>query len=458
MANKRSLLLSLLLLGPTVAVASDVSPVHALSYPAAFAYFPKCTTADQEFCIELFEINLDSGGGVQEITDPTGNTEHYLQVFISDSYSGPAGTLGMGGMFPSLSINYIDPDNYRALDAARDSTVVGLDAGTYRTVIRIGDYDPSYMLLSGDHVDYEVTKGTDGYFTVDLTARPKPYGGVVVLDGDMSMMNACVASKWIANCVSNNPYRSYLLTSFTMAGTPAQRESLRGTWLATNASTFSLGTVNIATGEFGVNVAGPHYLPDDFGPAEGSKIDPVNGRQIAPAYFKMFMPYTSIAAVLKQVIGIDVSVELVKAFLQQPKDVLAGTIEKVTGKNVTETTQQLDFDTATDPTGVIIDFNIDHYSAPNPRLTIGRGSKSIKGNGAVIRPITKAARGKTYKSKTLFSPATGTSVTKVKSSTTKICKTVGTSVKMLKPGNCKLSVTTSKSRKSASTSVVIKIT
>lgn len=270
---------------------------------------------------------------------------------------------------------------------------------------------------------------------------------------DDSVMKACLANKWLTNCESNKPERSYLLSSFTMAATAAQRETLRGTWLATNASTFSLGTVNIATGEFGVNVAGPHYLPTDFGPVDGALIE--NGRQVAPAFFKMFMPYTSIAAVLKQVIGIDVSVELVKAFLSQPKDVLAGTIEKVTGKTVTEAAQQLDF--TIDDDGVIIDFNIDHYSAPNPRLTVGRGSKSIKGNGAVIRPVTRAAKGKTYKSKALFSPATGTSVTKVKSSTTKVCKTVGTSVKMLKPGTCKLSVTTSKSRKSASTSVAIKV-
>lgn len=464
MAKKKSLLLSLLLLGPTFAVAADVGPVHAtgLDYPNYNEslhqpeYFPKCTVADQEFCIELFEITLDSGGGTQVISDPVNDAGHQINAFISGTYSGPDGPKDMGGLFPALAINYYDvPGSYHGMGDPPTSTVDGLDAGTYRVKLRTGDYDPSYLLLTGEHVNYSWEQGPDGYFTVDLTARPKPTAMVVALGGDQTLLNTCTRNSWIKDCESNSPYRSYLLASYVMAPTAAERGSLRGTWISTNASMFSLGTVNFATGEFAINAAGPHYLPTDFN-VPGYAKDVENGRDLNPATFKMFIPYKTIADLVTRMIGISITPDQVKTFFDQPQDAMSATIEKLTGKSVTEATQSLTITMG--DAGVTIDFNLTHFSAPNPRLAIARAIKRLPTNGAIVRSLRLAAKGRTYSSKVMFAPGAGTGISSVKSSTAKICKTVGSSVKMLKPGTCKLTVKTLKSRKSASTLVTIKVT
>lgn len=452
------------LVSSVAVVATDVGVVHAaLTYPTAMSSFPVCLTDDAEFCVETLEFTPD-GGTKKVIANPINNAfpsdpgDPWIGAFISGTYSGASGPAGYGGVFPSLSINFYGPGAMRA-EGNLNATLDGIDKGLYRVVLRTGDYDPSYLLLSGEHVDYSVTRGDDGYFTVDLSARPTPYAAVVVMNGDQTELNACQAANWVTNCEANSAYRNYLLVSMVMAPA-AQRETLRGTWIATNASTFSMGQVNFLTGEFKVNAAGPHYLPDDFG--EIDTTTDLSGRKLNPAHFEMFIPYETIADVVSKVAGIPITVSMVKLYLSKPDNVIQGTIKEVAGSAVVEKAQTLSF--SIEETGILVDFNLTHFSAPNPKIKLRDplpSTRKVQGNGVVITPVRSAKRSVTYSAASLYKPSGG-KVTKlvVASTSTSICKVVtGLKVKMLKAGTCKVKVTTTSTRlkRTASNDVSLKV-
>jgi len=123
-----------------------------LVYPAPMAKFPVCQTADQEFCIEKFEFT-PTNGAKQDLTasatDSNSLVSPFIDVMLSpgQAYTGPSGSTGMGGMFPSLSINYTYIPGIQ-YSGTQPTTLDGIQDGAYRTVLRIGDYDPSYLLLT----------------------------------------------------------------------------------------------------------------------------------------------------------------------------------------------------------------------------------------------------------------------------------------------------------------------
>ena len=342
-----------------------------LTYPTAFGKFPVCSYADQEFCIEKFEFTPTSGAK-QDLTGSARNTglnDIYLDVFISQPYTGPSGTPGQGGLFPALSINYMYLAGTTWNTPTQPPTLEGIPDGTYRTVIRTGDYDPSFLFLTGKYDAYTVTKGADGYFTVDLTAKPTATASVVTLNGDSSALTKCESGNWVTNCESNSAYRRYILSSFMMSTDAAQRDLLRGTWVSTNASTVSLGKIDLVAGVFDVTAKGPHYVPTDFGI---SGLTQENGRELAPAFFEMSLTYQAIAKMLTQVAGKEVSVDLAKQVLADPTKFFEGTIDEATAGQVTEKLQQLTMSLG--DTGLRVNFNLTHFSAPNPTLKVRSAS------------------------------------------------------------------------------------
>lgn len=355
-------------------LAAPAVGAASLSYPSPFSYFPVCSTADQEFCLETFEFT-PKGGSTRVIADPTnpsnvgGRTDPYVNVFVSGTYSGTTTPLQGRRFFPALSINYYDPVGSIWSTPVKPKTLAGLADGTYRTVLRTGDYDPSFLMLTGKYSSYTVTKGSDGNFTVDLSATPTSIASVVKLDGDSSALDACRAGKWVTNCESNQAYRGYILASFVMAEDSARREAARGTWISTNASSFSLDEVNFATGRFDVTAEGPHYVPLDFG-VPG--LTPENGRELNPAYFEMSVPLTTVAKMMSQISGKEVTVEIARKLLADPSKIFEGTIEDASSGQVAEKAQQLTMTLGEN--ALRVNFNLTHYSAPNPTLSVKASS------------------------------------------------------------------------------------
>ena len=374
--------LATMLVGAGLAVGVGPARAATLSYPAPISNFPVCETDSQEFCIEKFEFTA-TGGVKQDLTlfshlgkPQTAGSNPYAEVSMAPglAYTGPSGTPGQGNLFPSLSINYQYIPGVSWKTPTRPKTLDGIPDGSYRTVLRMGDYDPSYLFLTGKYEAYTVTKGSDGYFTVDLTVKPTPVASVVGMGSppDMSAINACEAGDWVTNCESNSAYRRYVLASFAMSSDAAQRDLMRGTWISTNASTFSLGRVDLAAGIFDVAAKGPHYVPTDFG-IPGLTTE--NGRELTPAFFEMFVTLPAVAKMLSQVAGRDVSLDLAKQAIADPSKIFEGTIDEAVAGRVTEKTQQLTMTPG--DSGLRVNFNLTHFSAPNPTLKV-RSSSALQ--------------------------------------------------------------------------------
>ncbi|MFM9226194.1 MAG: hypothetical protein ACKOQ1_06150, partial [Actinomycetota bacterium] len=275
-------------------------------------------------------------------------------------------------LFPALSINYQYIPGASWNTPSRPPTLDGIPDGSYRTVLRMGDYDPSYLFLTGKYEAYTVTKGSDGYFTVDLTVKPTPVASVVELNGDRTALDNCIAGKWVTNCESNQAFRRYALASFSMSSDAAQRDLMRGTWISTSASTFSLGRVDLAAGIFDVTAQGPHYVPTDFG-IPGLTTE--NGRELNPAFFEMFVTLPAVAKMLSQLAGREVSLDVAKQAIADPSKIFEGTIDEAVAGQVTEKTQQLTMTPG--DSGLRVNFNLTHFSAPNPTLKV-RSSSALQ--------------------------------------------------------------------------------
>lgn len=459
----------------SLAVMGGASRVVALSYPTPVSLFPACSSPTDEFCVETFEFTGKNGvktvvanPAPNYMTDPTatfGRTDPYVGVFLTSPYSGPASV--NAAMPTGLAINYYDPvGSTSPYPPTGEVTLDGLKQGLYRVVVRTGDYDPTIMMLSGNYESLTVTKDSDGTFMLDLSVRPTPIARVVVMDGDRTALDSCIANKWLANCEANQAYRGYALASFGMLADADLRESMRGTWISTNASVLELTPGNFLSGEFNVNAQGPHYVPVDFG-IPG--MTPEGSREVNSAFFEMFVTYAMMAKIMSSKTGMTVTVDMVKTFLDNPGQVVEGTIEEATSPTaaVVEKLQTLSI-TRTE-TGARINFNLVHFSAPNPTLRIKSvpvqptkpttpttTSKKLA-NGATLKVATKATKGRTVTGKALLSPSKGATVTKLVSRSNSVCKVTGTSVKMLKKGTCTLSATVKVKSRSTTTTVSIKV-
>ena len=459
-------------------VAPGASPVRALAYPAAREFFAVCSTADQEFCIEALEFT-PANGTKRTIADPSPampGSDPYVQAFLSAPYSGPS-SLVSGGYPPSISINYYDP-NGMAQPTPPLKTAVGLADGVYRVVMRTGDFDPTYMLLTGKFDSYSVSKGADGNWTVDLSARPMPTARVVVMDGNQSMLNTCQASNWLGDCEANFAYQGYILASFAMLADPAQRESGRGMWISSNASVVGMGSLDFLKGEIKAEVKSPHYVPTDF-PTAGLTAE--GSRHLNPAFYETFIPYTMMTKMLGQMSGKDVTVDQVKSYLSKPTEVMEGSIKEAASASASPVDKVQSLTTTAGETGVRVNFNLTHYSSPDPSLKMklppalsstaignqvlqvyntgaaaARTAKKLA-NGAKLSIAKSAVKGKSVTGKSLLSPTGGATVAVVTSKSKSVCTVKGTTVKMVKAGSCKLSATVKLKGKASTVSFTVKV-
>ena len=443
---------------------SNVSPVNA--YPASGANFPSCgSDTAAEYCIERFAFT-PTGGVLREVTpsniplgnlDSLGNQEVNVVATLSAGYAGISSTPMQDGVLASLSLNFYDPLS-TTLSA---STNTGLRDGLYTVVIRTGDFDPSSMMLIGEYDSYTVVKGADGFFTVTLTARPIPWAAVVNLNGDDSVLQACKTSQWTTNCEANMANQNYILATFNMMNTAVMREAARGSWVSTSASTIQVAA-STSSLQYKFTVEGPHYVPADFGVAGLAQ---ENGKSLNPAFFKMYVPFTMMAASMS-LAGGAVSAADVATMMANPSSVLSGTIFEKTGTAAAvEVPQLLTFASAS--AGVVVDFNLKHFSAPNPSL-------KLKAPALVIAPkkptvtTKKSATAKSFADYAKLTVAKTSKVSlKVSTASKRYCTVVSTKVKGvttmklkgLKKGTCKVTVTVTPKKGTAKReTVTLKIT
>ena len=433
-------------LATSVFAMSNVASVSA-AYPASGANFPSCgTDATAEYCIQQFAFT-PTGGVLREVTpsnfalgnlDSAGNKEVNVVAKLSAGYAGTSSTPEQDGVLASLSLNFYDPLS-TTLSA---STNTGLRDGLYTVVIRTGDFDPSSMMLIGAYDSYTVVKGTDGFFTITLTARPIPWAAVVQMNGNDSVFQACKASQWTTNCEANMANQRYILATFNMMDTAVMREAARGSWISTSASTIQVAA-STSSLQYNFTVEGPHYVPADFGV---TGLAQENGKSLNPAFFKMYVPFAMMAVSMSQAGGA-VSAADVATLMANPSSVLTGTIFEKTGTAAAvEVPQVLTFTAASG--GVVVDFNLKHFSAPNPSLKI----KAPAAKKTLA--ISKTSSFTTLTTLAKMTKAKSSKVSVVVAASSKnICQVVKNSVKGLKAGSCKVTVTvtTAKGKKTSQT-------
>ena len=433
-------------LATSVFAVSNVASVSA-AYPANGANFPSCgTDATAEYCIQQFAFT-PTGGVLREVTpstfalgnlDSAGNKEVNVVAKLSAGYAGTSSTPEQDGVLASLSLNFYDPLS----TTLSSSTNTGLRDGLYTVVIRTGDFDPSSMMLIGAYDSYSVVKGADGFFTITLTARPIPWAAVVQMNGNDSVFQACKASQWTTNCEANMANQRYILATFNMTDTAAMREAARGSWISTSASTIQVAA-STSSLQYNFTVEGPHYVPADFGV---TGLAQENGKSLNPAFFKMYVPFAMMAVSMSQAGGA-VSAADVATLMANPSSVLTGTIFEKTGTAAAvEVPQVLTFAAASG--GVVVDFNLKHFSAPNPSLKIKAPAAkktlaiSKTSSFTTLTTLAKLTKAKTSKVSAVVAP-----------SSRKVCQVVKNSVKGLKAGSCKVTVTvtTAKGTKTSQT-------
>lgn len=440
-------------LGVTGSVTAD-----GLTRPAKDVPFDACgADAAKEFCVEGFWYGanadalspIDVKTGAFDGTWASDPNSPYVYAKLSNTYSGP--TSGVSELGPHVFLTVKKHSGFEY--AGGGPNYVGLDDGVYRVKVRLGDFDPTYAIIWADPSSYIVTKGDDGYFTLDMTFDPIPYLGV-------NNATTCVSLKWGTGCEAESTYRNYMFATLAMAGNTVNREKMRGWWLATNATRFTLlpPTVDPVNKEVkqSFSVAAPHYVPVAFEPYSGGAVE--GTREMYPVLYKIFAPYTGIIQNVKSLTGVDVDKTIIDDYVSTPGRLFKGTIQSAAGVEV---------DTAITVTpqteGLLIDFDIDHYSAPNPALRVvdpGRARSTLK-NGALLNVLRSTSKGKTYSAAVLVGPGSGAKVAKISSKSPKNCTVKGTSVKMTKAGTCKLQIVvdkgTGKSKKTATATISIPI-
>lgn len=430
-------------------VVSPRPAAAALTYPARNTVFPECSSETEEFCVEKLSYVPDGGTAV-DVVNPTSMsssepTKPYVDArFYSAAYTGPTTPADASGNLPNI---YLMVKN-RAGFSSPSNVGTGLVAGAYTLRLRTGDFDPTFVVVQGEWVDHEVEKGSDGFFTVELTARTKPF---LLMEG--ASITNCIALKWKKTCEAERGYAQWLGSALVMPQNAASREVSRGSAISTSAP-YIVATPPAANGpeaKQALTVAGPHFAPDGL-ITSGTMED---GRYLYPAVYRTFIPYAATVRTLK-LAGVDTTEAVIKSFLAK-KSLFRGTIQNDDGvtedRRLTITARE---------TGVLIDFNLTSFSAPNPTLYTGSPLRERRATstGAAVNPLRTAKKGQRVSRTTLLGPSPETRIVSTVSKTTKVCKVSGSSVRMLKSGRCTLSVGIAPTTSSTTsvTKVVVSIT
>jgi hypothetical protein len=150
------------------------------------------------------------------------------------------------------------------------SPALGNDSQVHYT-LNLGEYDPAAFVTTGQITSYLATPGSPNMVTVDASPRSSSWNQ---------------AGCRVGNCgddahpvTASHDYNSMLIGAITdLRGAPSPEiaNAMHGTWIATNAQSFSLPQFNPVTQQLSFAVAAPHFKSD--------------GTTINTGFFRAFLP------------------------------------------------------------------------------------------------------------------------------------------------------------------------
>jgi hypothetical protein len=223
---------------------------------------------------------------------------------------------------------------------------------------------------------------------------------------------------------------------------------MRGAWIATNASTTQISTAEMLQGQLNVIAKGPHTVPADFGTTSAG-IE--NGKYLNPAYFEEYLPFPLMSLMMSSMSGTEITAAMAKDYLTESTtaatSVMTGSISVSTsGETPVDTPRDLIL--TPDASGVRVNFNLTHFSAPNPKLKL----KIPAALAALVKPTVTRTKSATALSFALYKKLavtkTSTVSLKVTTASKKYCTVISTKVKGvttmklkgLRKGTCKVTV------------------
>lgn len=346
-----------------VVMISGSQQVSALDRRDPFTPWPACSGAMQ-YCVETLQFTPPGGEAVTyENPASMGSGEPYVNFFDQRMDGGDPSLL------PMLGYSLINPFSGGGMEGTND----GLEDGTYRMVVRVGDFDPTVFLSSGFVDEYSVTQGEDGYWTLDATMRPGVFAGPEI--PPMGQPNPCNFMTWpvdpcdYAVVGTRRDIHGGVVEMTGSAGDVNfdEREDLRGMWIATNAFTFNFPTVNVDDRSFSATAIGSHYLPSDYGNCAEQGLESEDGLCVNPAHYVTYITYRAIAKLM------NMPVEIVKAYITE--DAMTTEVDSKAFRN---------FDVIVGEDGITVDLQIEHFSAPNPKIKL-KAVKTLKAGAKAAR-------------------------------------------------------------------------
>jgi len=348
-------------------------PASALDRPPSGEAWSMCSEEVADYCVELLQYT-PTGGETLTYDDATYSTSHPF-ITVSDQRTemteshGLPSTLMWGIANPEFYDVY-DGRSYpnMELNPGRPETIEGLPAGTYRTVLRIGDFDPTLFRTSGFMENYSIISRANDLWSVDVSMRPSVATG----PGNVvpPAVGACDSSNWTqlgdfcetaVGAAKGALYGDFYQFGDEMTWPNIDKfNDFRGMWVATNAVAASIPIVNVSDRSIRVIMLGTHLLPADYGDCEEQGLTSDGDRCVTPAHYSAFIPFRLLAKLA------DMPVDIAKEYFS--KDALSVQVE---AKAVS------DFAVDVDVNGITVDPNLKHYSQPNPKFTV-KPPKSLK--------------------------------------------------------------------------------
>jgi hypothetical protein len=286
------------------------------SLPTRGQMWSQCTDASQAYCVEGVHVISPSG---QEMSH---------QAFARASCGGYS-----PGTREKCKVDGSDHVEVN-VDCCFSETEM---ANTYRWKMRTGRIEPSVLML-GDTQKTDVVF-TDGVgWTIEVWAKPalRAYDGcsspTVCDDNSVAGYTKIGLSGYLRMLGVGDGASS--------ADTVETRDSLRGTFISTNAMSQSW---EFRSDTLFVDALSPHFLPD--------------GKTLSPGFVKVFIP---------------------SAYLLGPRgftDLAAVTMNKI---SVTLKGRQAAPSLTTLDNGVLIDTGVTHYSNPQPKVRVKPQRRSLR--------------------------------------------------------------------------------
>lgn len=329
--------------------------------------------------------------------------------------------------------------------------------------VNTGTFDPVFSLGKGT-LKTQRTENSDGTFSFTWSAKPVVIANVST---PASIGNATTNSRYFEDF--KEFYSTAVATTVVYEATinilPATQFLIgncillpfAGGWAEANAPNFMFGADFSKIGSdptkqiFPFSAYAAHFIPGELmseiplgpwnGPLPKTPTSEAN-RVVNPARVQMFMP----SDYLKMLGYEDLSTFTVSSFSIQVED-----NQKPSPSFVIQNG------------GVLIDFGISHYSAPNPSLSVLVREKSVVTSApstqvfAIALTKPKSAKSLAKEAKLTVNSSSKVSL-KVVSNYAKNCKVFGSTLRGVKAGSCKVIVTVSpKKGKATSKTVMLEV-